>query len=100
MASFSAPVWVLISLTLAPGMLALVESCTTPATVAVLTWAEMRIPEQEARKKIKVRKNRYFSFTESRGSSGWVRDLLRVAIVRLVLGRMHRRRTQFQGEGL
>ena len=48
--SFSVPVWVLISLTLAPGMLARVESWTTPATVAVLTWAPLRIPEQEAQK--------------------------------------------------
>src|SRR5277367_471877 len=62
-ASFSAPVWVLMSLTLAPGMLALDESCTTPATVAVLTWAETRIPEQEARKKTRVRMNLNLSIT-------------------------------------
>src|ERR1700677_3356585 len=61
--SFSVPVWVLISLTLAPEMLALVESSTMPATVAVLTWAPPRIPEQEARKNIRVRMNPNLSNT-------------------------------------
>ena len=44
--SFSVPVCVLMSLTLASVIAAFEESCTTPATFAALNWAKARRPIQ------------------------------------------------------